>query len=147
MAVGKILVRSCTVHVNTGTDATPVWTQVKGLTEPVEHSPSTSRTDTTDCDSAGREEHLVVSRSDQFTLKGFRMEDASNGTRDAGQSAVEAVADLMGDAGLKGYKLTSPGGKTYIFKASSQVKYFGGGIGDAVPWECELQVSGLITKA
>ena len=147
MAVDKVMVEDVTVSINTGTEATPTWTPIGGLTEPVEHSPSTTRVDLTDCDSAGREEHRVVRRGDSFTLKGFVLEDEASGDRDAGQEACETLAGQTGAASLGQFKVETPGGTALTFKASAQCKTFGGGYNDALPWECELTVSGAIAKA
>jgi hypothetical protein len=147
MAAGKVLMRDVVPSINTGTDVAPVWVPIKGLTEPVEHSPSTKRVELQDADSAGREEHMVVTRGDAFTCKGFRMEDESNGDRDAGQEACETLAKQIGTASLKQFKIESPGGDGIVFTASAQVKLYGGNESDAAPWECELTVSGDIAPA
>lgn len=148
MAVTKIAAADVVVSINTGTEGVPVWTQIKGLESPVEHSPSTTRADTFDQDSNGREEHVVVRRGDQFTLKGFRLQDEANGDRDPGQEAVETLAQAKGLASLGQFQIKAPGETTgIVFKASAQVKLYGGGSNDMVPWEAELAVSGDITWA
>jgi len=147
MAVEKVFIRDCDVEINTGTVELPTWTPIGGLTEPVEHSPSTERTDMTDCDSGGRAEHVVAQRGDAFTFKGRVLEDPATGDRDPGQEACETLAKQIGSASLGQFRISSPGGATITFDASAEVKRFSGSFNDGIGWECATQVSGDLTEA
>lgn len=148
MAATKFLARDLAIAISTapgvdtidGTDD-DTWTPIGGLNS-LTHSPSTSRADTSSFDSNGRDEHLVASRGESWTLSGFSLEDVADGTRDAGQEAVEALSKLVGPAGLGYFKVTSPGGNTIIFQASAEVTLNGGGHNDAAAWQAALQVNG-----
>lgn len=143
MPATKVLARDWTFSINTGTTTTPAWTPILGVNS-FGVSRSKNDVDTTDFASAGWTEHLVASRGWEFTLEGFHLED-TDGTRDPGQTAVEANTLLMGAASLDQYKFTSPGGKVYTFVASAVVDGPGGGSDDATSWACTLTVSGTVT--
>lgn len=147
MTVTKILARDHgkSWSINTGTDATPVWTEIKSLNSWA-HSPSTNQTDTTDFDDNGRLSHLVASRGDEFTLTGSYLEDIDTGARDPGQEAVEALAQSVGNDSTKQFQLASPGGNTLTFYASAECTVGGGGNDDKSAWEAKLTVSGSITR-
>lgn len=148
MAVTKFLARDLAIAISTapGVDTIPgtaddTWVDIGGLNS-LTHAPSTSRADTSSFDSNGRDEHLIASRGETWTLAGFALEDVANGTRDAGQEAAEALGKLVGPAGLGYFKITSPGGNTIIFQASVETTLHGGGHNDAAAWQAVLTVNG-----
>ena len=148
MATTKFLARDLTMAISTavGVDTEAgteddTWTVIGGLNS-LTHSPATSRADTSSFDSNGRDEHLVASRGETWNLAGFALEDVATGDRDAGQAAVEALAKLVGPAGIGYFKVTSPGGNTIIFAASAEVTLHGGGHNDAAAWQAVIQVTG-----
>lgn len=152
MAITKFLARDLSIAISTdpGTDTISgttddTWTPINGLNS-LTHAPSTSRADTSAFDSNGRDEHLVASRGETWTLAGFALEDVSGGAgagdRDPGQEAVEASSKLVGPAGMAFYRITSPGGNVIIFEASAEVTLMGGGHNDAAAWQAVLQVNG-----
>lgn len=148
MAVTKFLARDLAIAISTavGVDtiagtADDTWTVIGGLNT-LTHAPSTSRADTSSFDSNGRDEHLVASRGETWTLAGFSLEDVANGTRDAGQEAVEALGKLVGPAGIGWFQITSPGGNIIRFQASVETTLHGGGHNDAAAWQAVLTVTG-----
>ncbi len=148
MATTKFLARDLAIAISTGVGidtvggtADDTWTPIGGLNS-LTHSPSTSRADTSAFDSNGRDEHLVASRGESWTLAGFAIEDVATGARDVGQEAVEALGKLVGPAGLGYFKVTSPGGNEIIFQASAEVTLHGGGHNDAAAWQAAVQVNG-----
>lgn len=106
------------------------------------HSPSTARADTTGFDSNGRDEHIVASRGESWTLAGFSIEDVATGERDAGQLLIEALGRVTGLSAMGQFQVTSPGGNKIRFEASAEVTIHGGGHNDAAAWQAVLQVSG-----
>lgn len=146
MAITKFLARDLSIQINTGTEGTPVWTDIGGLNT-LTHSPTSTDADTTDFDSAGVSEHMKAERGESWTLAGFGMEDVSNGDRDPGQEAVETLAALMGPASLDEFLLTSPGGNTARFSASAEVTRMGGGNNDPAAWQAVIRVSGAVVYA
>ena len=89
---------------------------------------------------------MIIKRGYSVALKGDRME-ATDGTRDPGQAAVEAVQDEMGLPGLLQFKIASPATtpETLTFKASVEATPFGGS--DKSSWEASLKVFGQIVRA
>jgi hypothetical protein len=146
MAKTKFLARDLAIAINTGSIAVPVWTPIGGLNS-LTHSPSTERADTTDNDSNGRAEHIVSQRGDSWSLAGYSLEDVADGTRDAGQEAVEELATAIGLSSLGQFRLTSPGGNTATFLGSAEVTTAGGGHNDAAAWSATVEVSGPVTRA
>lgn len=150
MAVTKFLARDLTIDIfipDSGSDSgTPAsgdadWTPVKGLNT-LTHAPAATDADTTDFDSMGHGEHMTAQRTDQWTIAGFTLEDVSSGARDAGQAAVEALAQAIGPVSLGWFKITSPGGNTIEFQASAVVTLADGGTNDAAKWQAVLKTSG-----
>jgi len=146
MAVTKVLARDYVFELNTGTDAVPVWTEVKGVNT-WSHSPQANDADTTTFDEAGRLSHLKASRGDEFGLQGLILEDVATGDRDPGQEACEAWGREIGPASLKQFRITSPGGSTITFHASATCTVGGGGNDDPSAWEVSMVASGAITAA
>lgn len=146
MAVGEVLMQDTDVEINTGTIGVPVWTRVAAVTG-VTHSPRKATADTKNFDVPGRERHRVVRRGDSFTVSAQRQEDEGDGSRDAGQEAVETAGQEVGTAAEKQYRLTSPGGNTLVFIATAEVTELGGTTDDVANWQAVLEVTGAITRA
>lgn len=144
MAVTKVLARGWKFEVETAVPAT--YVEIGGI-----NSFSISRdkadADGTDFKSMGSREHIVASRGTEFSFEGYYMEDMATKARDGGQERFEAVADLIGPPSIVGFKITSPGGKLWTFKASANVGDVGGGNDDNTTWGGTITVSGAVTKA
>ncbi len=100
--------------------------------------------DTSDFESQGWNTHLVAARGTTITLEGLFLEDVSDKSRDPGQLAVEAQAAIVGPTGIAQYKLTTPGGTTWVFNASAEVTGPGGDTNAVADWKVTLTVSGSI---
>lgn len=135
-----VLMRQFTLSVSDGEEA-PSQLEVAGL-QTLTHQPSDESADASHFGSAGRTQSLIVSRGDQFTASGLRMEDEEDGTRDPGQERIEALSRLIGQAGIGDYVIQFPGGGTVSFKATASVPMFGGGTNDLSTWEATLTVYG-----
>lgn len=145
MAVDEVLMQDVTAEINTGTIGVPVWTAIARITD-ISHAPTKTTVDTKNYDSAGRHEHKVVRRGDSFTITAQRAEDPDDGSRDAGQEAVETAGQAIGDNAEKQYRLTSPGGNTLTFLATAQVTELGGGTDAISTWQAVLEVTGSVTR-
>lgn len=143
MADTEVLMQDTDAEINTGTVGSPTWTQIGGITG-ITHSPSTTRADTKNFDTPGRNRHKVVRRGDAFTISAQRIEDEADGSRDAGQEAIEVAGAAVGTAAEKQYRLTSPGGETLIFLATVEVTRFGGDTDAVATWSAALEVTGDI---
>ena len=141
MAITKVLARDATFEVNAGTDVSPNWLEINGVTS-LTFNPAKNDADTTDFNSEGVLEHLPASRGLGFTLSGFRMEDRDTGARDPGQQAVEDLDALVGPDGVGSFRFTSPSGDVYAFSGSVSVTPHGGGNDDAATWSVTITRSG-----
>lgn len=145
MADTEVLMQDVDAEINTGTIAVPVWTRIGAVTS-ITHSPSKTTADTKNFDTPGRQRHRVVRRGDSFTIQAQRQEDEGDGSRDAGQEAVETVGIAVGTAAEKQFRLTSPGGNTLVFLATAEVTEFGGDTDAVASWQAVLEVTGSITR-
>lgn len=143
MAITKVPARDFKLEIDTGSGS-PVWTPIGGLTGLVP-APKTTQADTTDFDSAGQAEHMVLERSLEFTISGHFLEDADTGARDPGQAAVELLAAAIGLASLGSFRLTTPGGQAVTFRASAEVTSGGGSHNDPATWSAKITRSGPAT--
>lgn len=144
MAITKVPARDFTIEILTTPPST--YTPIGGLNS-LSHSPSSNTADTTDFDSGGRAEHLVMERGDAWTIAGRHLEDAATGDRDPGQAAVETLAKSVGLSSMGTFQITSPGGNKVTFEASAEVTLAGGGHNDPAAWQAVLTVSGEISYA
>jgi hypothetical protein len=142
MAEEKVLIRDFTLHINTGTHLAPAWTKVAGLHPDLEWSAEKTEYDTSDQDNAGFPSHGISEIKYKATVKGKRLEDVGDGSRDAGQEACETLDNQVGSSSLGEFKITTPGNSTIIYYATVSVKPFGGGSAEAATWEMEMSVSG-----
>ncbi len=140
MAVDKLLA-NFPIYINTGTEETPIWTRIRGISE-VSPSPSSNTVDGRDFESGLWAEPMISGRGLSFSVTGFRMEDETTGARDPGQEAVEASGLLGGQAGREQYQIQGSGGKTITFTANAEVTDFGGSQDDLASWECTLTCVG-----
>jgi hypothetical protein len=139
----KVSARDWSFELNTGTEAIPAWTEIGGLNT-FEISREHEETDTTDFASAGAAEHEVMQRGRSIKVEGFFLENADS-TRDAGQQAVEDLADAVGAASRKQLRVSSPNGKTFTQKVSAAIEPVGGGNNDKTSWGATFKRSGTTT--
>lgn len=144
MAVEEVLNRDFVPSINTGTVGSPTWVEIKARVS-LNWSPTKQTTDTTNSDDQGKMSHLVKARGNSITLVGHRQEDPSDGSRDAGQAAVETHGALIGTGSLKQYRIVAPGGEVATFMCSANVTPQGGNEGDRATWQAVLEISGGIT--
>ena len=140
MGTTKFLARDLTIAVE-DPETPDSYITIGGLNS-LTHAPSTSRADTTDFNSNGRDEHIVASRGESWTLAGFAIEDVETGDRDPGQLIVEALGRARGLGATGSFQVISPGGNTITFDASAEVTLHGGGHNDAAAWQAAIQVTG-----
>lgn len=145
MAVTKVNARDFTFELSDG-DPTPTWTPIGGITT-MTLSRNQEEADNTTFDSNGIPEHYVMSRGRSFSVEGKYLEDPADGTRDPGQAAVEALADLTGPNSLRELRITTPGGTTLTQSVSARLGDVGGGTNDTASWGVEFVRSGDTTVA
>lgn len=140
----KNLARHYRLDFNTGDEATPTWTPIKGLSSIV---PSFSGTDanTKDFDSNGWDSHLKAGRGMTVECSGFRLENNETGERDPGQEAVEVYAQAIDHPSVaKQFRIVRRADDTvyYRFFASASCTPFGGGADDASTWSATIVCNG-----
>lgn len=131
-------------QVNTGTIATPVWTDIDAV-ESVAHSPSTVTDTLNGLYTGGRDESRPMRRGDEFTLNGIVTDDA--GTRDPGQAAVEALAAEIGDAAVGQFQVSGPTGFTKEFSAWVESSEYEQDPNKVLRYSYTLQVTGALVKS
>lgn len=143
----KVLSRDFKIAINTGTPLVPVWTQIMGLDEDgITIKPSNRTADFMDANDGGLAKTVPIGRGYEVDLKGARLEAADDGTRDPGQTAVEALQDSTGLDALVQFQISSPATtpETLVFEAWVEAIPFGGS--DKATWTATLAVYGAITR-
>jgi hypothetical protein len=148
MPVDIILTRQSRFEINTGTDATPTWVAIGGLTS-LNYSLNEQVAEGNHFGSGGWNSSLVSRRGISFSLNAMYLVDAATGARDPGQEAVELSSRQIGTAGLKQYRFAdgSTGGKTIIVRAHATANYSGGGVDDNAGWTATVTATGAPTFA
>lgn len=135
-----IMARDWKFSINTGTDAAPVYTEIKGIKQ-FTVSPSKNDTALTTFDNQGWDAHVVGSRSLSVKLDCNWKPDATGTGRDPGQAAVAALSEKVGLDSVSKFQMTDPDGAVTLFSASAQFEY-GGGNDDPTSFNVTLQVTG-----
>lgn len=146
MANPRDLARNLRPEINTGTTASPSWTEIKGVTS-LEPSRSRTTTDTTGFDSGGAGEHLVPRLDKSVSIGGFLVYDVNNsGARDAGQEALDGFADSIGDDAKFEFRIvhrTTDEIMAHYNEATAELATpMGGGTDAASAWSCTITRSG-----
>jgi hypothetical protein len=130
------------LDVNVGSDAAPIWTRVKGITN-IDPNPSETKVDTTNHDSPGWDQNRTVSRGKVYQITAQYYVDPISGVRDPGQLAVEASADtIAGDTlHIRQYRIVKAWGGQITFKSTAAVKSGGGPSKGIAPWEATLELT------
>ena len=147
MALQKVLARGWAFEINAGTVAVPVWTEIGGLTTWANGGDEATEADGTDFQSDGWSEHTIAGRSGgTITLDGRFKIDPADGTRDAGQAAVEAAAEEIDYDSLKGFRYFHvASGEGVQGDATFRRGSVGGGNNDNTSWGCTAKFNGQPT--
>lgn len=145
MAATKIAARGYIFQIGVG--ATPTWTNIGGLTSfsvnPGDHD---AHTESTDFDSGGQYEELVMQRGASIKLEGRRKIDKASGQPDAGQAAVDTLAQGVADAsiGVIRYRHSSET-QWRVWNCTAKSSEQGGGTNDLGKWGAEIHRTGAET--
>ena len=124
------------IQIKTG----ETWTAIAGIKSHT-LNPSAKDVDVTTFETAGWTRSAVVSRGLEVKLSGFAWYDPSDGTKDAGQTAVEALGTALGVDAEGDFRITLPGSKALEFHAAvADVQQFSGDTEDVSKWEATLKV-------
>lgn len=139
-----VLAHQFPVKINTGTFATPVWTEIKSFND-YTVDPQSKEIDTVTSDDAGWQAGLVVERGVNITVNGLLKED-DEGDLDAGFVALEGYANEVGTAAICELLVALPGGNGFRFRANVVSYTAGGGTtNEAVKYQVEFKSTGEIT--
>lgn len=144
MAIRSFPARLLKISISAGGSGDDDWVRVENLNT-LTHAPATTRADDTDYDSEGHDEHMVMSRGDEWTLSGKAKVDVLTGDRKTGRSLVEALSGQVGLDSLGMFQLEWPDGTKDTFSASAEWTRPGGGHNDLASWQAKLTVSGATT--
>lgn len=129
MATRSLLASAWALDVNTGTEAVPVWTPVKGMTQFKENI-SSSMEDDSDFDSNGWGSDQVTQRKWSLECEGKRKRDASNDVTfipDAGQQFILDAGNQVGIGSNIQVRYYRRDGAPDAWMGSVTVDYGGGG--------------------
>ncbi|PXY20311.1 phage tail tube protein [Prauserella endophytica] len=143
----KRAVRFQRLEINTGTEETPNWVPVRGLTSiPLELSPE--EVDTSDFDSDGWSDSLTTFRSWTLNVtgfEGFTGEEASP-VEDPGQEALKAAGIATGsDAYVQVRMYRTDNNKGYQGRGSANWSGTGGDVKGVSPFNCNITGAGALT--
>ncbi|GGK90216.1 hypothetical protein Ppa06_58260 [Planomonospora parontospora subsp. parontospora] len=128
MALRSLLAKDWTVEVNTGTQAVPVWTPIKGLTKFAETIESETQDDS-DFDSNGWGSDVVTQRKFKLECEGRRKRDTGSPTfvPDPGQEAVRQAGRVVGVEANIEVRWYRKDGSPDAYQGFAAVDYKGGG--------------------
>ncbi len=145
MTATKIAARGYVFQIGVG--AVPTWTNIGGLTSfsvnPGDHD---AHVDSTDFDSDGEYEETVLQRGASIKLEGRRKIDKATGAVDAGQAAVDALAQGLAEdsIGLIRYRHSTET-KWRVWNCTAKSSELGGGTNDLGKWGAEIHRCGAET--
>lgn len=145
--IKKRPVRFNRLEVNTGTDAVPVWTLVKGLSK-IELPVTAEEVDVSDFDSDGWSDSLTTFRGWSVNVEGFDGFTGPNDTQidDPGQLALKTKGLLTGPdayADIRMYRTDN--NKGYSGRVSVNWSGIGGDLKGVEPFKCALTGSGALS--
>jgi len=123
------------IKINTGTNATPVWTKINGLLSFDGFDGGASDIDTTDLDSTAMEYISGLRDEGKFNF------EVKNLHTDPGQVAIEA-AQVSG--ALTGMQLTLPDASIATFHVLVKTTPISGGVNAMMKSKISTKISGLV---
>lgn len=143
----KRAVRFKTLEIQTGTDTTPEWIKVRGLTT-VQLTIEPNEVDTSDFDSEGWADSLTTFRNWSISVEGWEgyTDDAGSVVEDPGQAAVKAKGLTTGAESYANVRLyRTDNGQGYEGRVSVNYNGTGGEVKGVEPFNCALTGSGVLT--
>lgn len=127
-----------TFAINTGTTATPVWTEIAGFKDFNGFGGSAAVIDATDLGSTAKEKLMGLQDFGQFSINFNLVPD------DAGQLALEAAKAARA---LKEFELTLSDGTVYSFSGFVTSKPISGGVDALTTGSATIEISGDVEVA
>ncbi|MFF1790748.1 phage tail tube protein [Kitasatospora sp. NPDC058243] len=145
MATSKIAARNYLFQVAVG--ATPTWNSIAGL-KSFSHNPGDhdSHTESTDFDSQGQYEEIVLQRGGSLKLEGLRRIDKVTGLADPGQAALDALAQGLVDASIGQIRFRHQSETQWrVWNCTAKSAELGGDTNALGKWGMELTRTGAET--
>ena len=146
MAQVKIPARDIILQVAESDGTT--WTEIGGLTA-VKPNPGENEetANTTDYDSGGEFEQLVMQRGASLSMEGKLLKDSSTGVQDAGQARCEVLSTGTGYASRGKLRFRYPLDTSWkVWEATFSLKEQGGETNDTSAWACNATRCGASTS-
>ena len=133
MAIRKTLASGWVFEIGDAADP-EVFTGIKGANTWSEEW-TENEVDNTDFQSGNWNEHGITRRGLTITVEGFFLVDESDGSRDAGQTAVETIAQAVGQAAYANFRVYhDTTGLGFEGEATYRLAGTGGGTDDNAEW-------------
>lgn len=145
MAVEPVLARHFDLTVNTGTEGSPVWTPIAGITG-ITPGGSSQKTDDTDFDNDGWDAHSVVQRGRSLSVAMNYKEDPDTNALDLGQQTLIDLGNQTGLDAKAQFRYLSPGGTGYIARFSVDLNFPGGDKVNNATFSADLTMDGAPTE-
>lgn len=146
MVAIKLNARDMIVQISDGT-ATPVWTEIGGLTSfKFDPGKEEKTADTTTFQSGGSYEEEVLQRGATISVDGLRIADGTTGVPDLGQSGVEILHGKLGPASVGSVRFRHLLDTTWkVWKATTKLGAQDGKTNDKLGWAAEFNRCGVST--
>jgi predicted secreted protein len=147
VALKKRLTRRWKLQVNTGTEESPVYTDVLGISS-ITLNIEANEVDVSDFDSEGWSDSLTTFRSWSIAVQGFDGYTGTSGApvEDPGQAYLKTKGLLTGDDAYVGVRLyRTDTNKGYEGRATANYTNVGGEVKGAEPFNCNLTGSGELS--
>lgn len=146
MKAVKVPANQFRIDVNTGTEVSPNWVEIKGL-ETLTFGGDVEEVDTSTFDTDGWGETSVVGRTRTVSGDGFYMVDEATGDLDPGQAKLDELSEEFGESAKGHFRwYNKKNGKGKEFYATVNLGDIGGGKKDMAKLSFELKVSGKPTN-
>lgn len=147
MAKRKIPARDIIIQVSDGATPTETWIEIGGLTSATPNPGENEETvDTTDFDSDGAYEQVIMQRGATLEIEGSMLKDDTTGEQDAGQARLETLGAAVGYASLGRARFRHPMDTVWkIWTCTVSLAEQGGGNNDMTSWGATLTRSGAST--
>lgn len=142
MATKKVAARNWLYQVPIG--AGPTWTTVMGINNFTPNpGDKVQETETTDFDSAGQFEQVVLQRGGSLKLEGLRRLDPATGLADPGQAYLDTLAQGLADSSVGQIRFRHSSETNWrVWNITAKAGEQGGGTNDMSKWAMEITRTG-----
>jgi hypothetical protein len=145
MATSKIEARGWLYQVPIGSG--PTWTTIKGITSFTPNpGDKVQATETTDFDSQGQYEEVILQRGGSLKLEGTRRRDPATGAADPGQAYLDTLAQGLLDSSVGQIRFRHRTETLWrVWSITATAGEEGGGTNDMSKWSMNITRTGAET--